>query len=206
MCCDQYCGMANFSVPVHTESMTCQCVTVSKTQCSRKSKYRFVAEAQVLYSCGTKIHMCQTYAKLKEKTYFIEVKKNDRWVKAAIPKSLYIKDEEIPSDSSSVMSKQTLLIEKLMKQIAFHERTILDQKRTITYQKVIIQTKDDEIQELSRLKNDPTMFKLHLTTNQALVSALDNGTTKQLKFQLHPDKHPKELGWLFTEMFQIVNK
>jgi hypothetical protein len=28
---------------------------------------------------------------------------------------------------------------------------------------------------------------------------------KQLKFQLHPDKHPDELSWLFTEMFKLVN-
>ena len=42
-------------------------------------------------------------------------------------------------------------------------------------------------------------------TKQALLSAQSDGSVKQLKYQLHPDKHPSSLRWLFEEMFKVVN-
>ena len=63
------------------------------------------------------------------------------------------------------------------------------------------------LRELSNqeTKPDVTIEKNYSDTTKALNSVKESGgSVRQLMFQLHPDKHPKELSWLFTEMFKIV--
>ena len=90
-------------------------------------------------------------------------------------------------------------------------KTVIDElkKRETTaihlikyYQSVIKPDDDGEIL-LEKVKDST---RISLTKASQLTDEIQkNNAIKRLKFQLHPDKHPNDLSWLFTEMFKIVN-
>jgi hypothetical protein len=94
------------------------------------------------------------------------------------------------------------------------ERTILHMKHTIASQNDTIQKQTTVINSLkkqqqktntTKANSDDNLHKILTDTKQALLTAKSNNSVKQLMFQLHPDKHPAELRWLFEEMFKTVN-
>lgn len=114
--------------------------------------------------------------------------------------------------------------------IACHMHTLCSDNSEITQQKakdgrwkniskVSNKKSDQELNEIikkqkeiiknleNRLSNKvPDQYsKIEKNTKDALLHAKANNTTKQLKYQLHPDKHPTQLKWLFEHLFKIVN-
>jgi hypothetical protein len=89
----------------------------------------------------------------------------------------------------------------------FYQRSEYESRKLVEYYKnIAINTKQSEndVDALLKKVKDCTLISLTkatiLTDESQKKSAM-----KQLKFQLHPDKHPDDLSWLFTEMFKIVN-
>jgi len=86
-------------------------------------------------------------------------------------------------------------------------------KHTIASQNATIQKQSATINSLQKQLNanrngansDDNLHKILTDTKLALLTAQSNNSVKQLMFQLHPDKHPAELRWLFEEMFKTVN-
>ena len=65
------------------------------------------------------------------------------------------------------------------------------------------------IQQNTSTSSNEISNKIITSTKLSLISAKSNENPalaqKHLKLQLHPDKHPKELGWLFDELFKLIN-
>ena len=87
------------------------------------------------------------------------------------------------------------------------KQTIASQNATIQKQSTVINSlkKQQQNTNTTKANSDDNLHKILTDTKQALLTAKSNNSVKQLMFQLHPDKHPAELRWLFEEMFKTVN-
>jgi hypothetical protein len=89
----------------------------------------------------------------------------------------------------------------------FYQRADYQSRKLVEYYKnIAVNTKQSEnaVDDLLKKVKDSTLISL--TKASKLTDESQKKTAmKQLKFQLHPDKHPDDLSWLFTEMFKIVN-
>lgn len=191
-------------MPQHCEQIYCQCmlpnVTISKT-CTRKARFRFVQGNSVKYSCGINSHM-KTLG--RQNSDFIQEKdKKGQWKTVPIFDYSFQKPkEEPPQQFAQTKSCENDVMIKQLNNI-------------ITLQKQeIAKLRERNTQLLSTQKNTSTSSneisnKIITSTKLSLISAKSNENPvlaqKHLKLQLHPDKHPKELRWLFDELFKLIN-
>lgn len=60
-----------------------------------------------------------------------------------------------------------------------------------------------------KISSNEISNKIITSTKLSMISAKSNENPalaqKHLKLQLHQDKHPKELRWLFDELFKLIN-
>lgn len=183
-------------MPQHCEQIYCQCMlpnlTISKT-CTRKARFRFVQGNSVKYSCGINSHM-KTLG--HQHANFIQEKdKKGKWKTVPIkkPKEEPQQFTQPKSCENDVMIKQLNNIIMLQKQ----EIAKLRERNT----KLLSIQQNTPSNEISN--------KIITSTKLSLISANSSENPslaqKQLKLQLHPDKHPKELRWLFDELFKLIN-
>ena len=213
--------MAAFCVPEHTELSHCQHYSITTIKCGYKAKYRLVSDCnKVRYTCGHMSHMEMfTCVDFNKNPFFIQEKKKNKWVASTVRrfKNQMIQNEappketpketpkeapkEAPKDDGSTY-QQDLLIKCLEKQLRDQEKHIQQQQKVIGLQTTLISS----LQNRKHGEEFPDMHnQLQTDTKLALVNARSNDSVKNLKFQLHPDRHPKELSWLFTVLFKIVN-
>ena len=213
--------MTTYCIPEHTESSFCQCTTqYGATQCSRKARYRFVYSCDVKYSCGIGLHM-KTLTH-NTKSYFTQEKnKEGKWrvVEKTNHQSTQSTKEtpntpketpNTPKETQKTPKEKEYRLEIQRMQI-----TINNLQSTMRNQSSVIANQSTTISTLRRIVSTNTSSdtkdvdschgKIMTNTKQALLSAQSDGSVKQLKYQLHPDKHPSSLRWLFEEMFKVVN-
>ena len=120
--------------------------------------------------------------------------------------------KEKPSNSQSSNQQYDVQNQTILK-IQTMDRMIKSLQDTVRRQSNIIVKQNLSISTLQKMNSmtpnnngyDAYKHKLLNDTKQALLSAQSNGSVKQLKFQLHPDKHPSQLRWLFEDLFKLVN-
>lgn len=203
--------MTTYCIPEHTESSFCQCTTqYGATQCSRKARYRFVYSCDVKYSCGIGLHM-KTLTH-NTKSYFTQEKnKEGKWrVVEKTNQQSTQSTKETPKENQNTPKEKEYHLEIQRMQI-----TINNLQSTMRNQSSVIAKQSTTISTLQRIVATNTSSdtkdvdschgKIMTNTKQALLSAQSDGSVKQLKYQLHPDKHPSSLRWLFEEMFKVVN-
>ena len=194
--------MSYFCVPEHTERTHCDCMTsTSGTKCSRQAKYRFVYESHVYYTCGIKSHL--TSDKKDKNAFFVQRKQTPKgkWT------WLYTKNCETESQDPPPPPPEP------SPNTTHMDETIRLQKNTIAIQKSAIESLQIQIRKLQLLAERKAQTppvgelekKIETSTRDALYTAIQNNNVKNLKFQLHPDKHPHELRWLFEDLFKVVN-
>ena len=99
------------------------------------------------------------------------------------------------------IQRMQIIINNLQSTMRKQSSVIAKQSTTISTLRRIVSTNTS-----SDTKDvDSCHGKIMTNTKQALLSAQSDGSVKQLKYQLHPDKHPSSLRWLFEEMFKVVN-
>ena len=220
--------MTTYCIPEHTESSFCQCTTqYGATQCSRKARYRFVYSCDVKYSCGIGLHMKTlthntksyfTQEKNKEGKWRVVEKTNHQSTQSTkeTPKetpntpNTPKKTQKTPKETPNTPKEKEYRLEIQRMQI-----TINNLQSTMRNQSSVIAKQSTTISTLRRIVSTNTSSdtkdvdschgKIMTNTKQALLSAQSDGSVKQLKYQLHPDKHPSSLRWLFEEMFKVVN-
>ena len=213
--------MTTYCIPEHTESSFCQCTTqYGATQCSRKARYRFVYSCDVKYSCGIGLHM-KTLTH-NTKSYFTQEKnKEGKWrvvektnhQSTQSPKETPNTPKETPNTPKE--TQKTPKEKEYRLEIQRMQITINNLQSTMRNQSSVIANQSTTISTLRRIVSTNTSSdtkdvdschgKIMTNTKQALLSAQSDGSVKQLKYQLHPDKHPSSLRWLFEEMFKVVN-
>jgi len=210
--------MSYFCVPEHTEHTHCDCITSSGSKCSRQAKYRFVYENHVDYTCGIKSHMVSD--KENKSSFFVQRKLTPKgkwtWFYTKCSES-NPQDPPTPPKRNNDSGRQETQRQETQRQEtqSLHE-TIRVQKNTIAIQKSAVESLRIQVQQLKLLaernaKNaktppvDEFQTKMNKATKDALRTATSTNSVKNLKFQLHPDKHPQELRWLFEELFKGVN-
>ena len=217
--------MTTYCIPEHTESSFCQCTTqYGATQCSRKARYRFVYSCDVKYSCGIGLHMKTlthntksyfTQEKNKEGKWRVVEKTNHQSTQSTkeTPKETPNTPKETPNTPKETqktpkekehhleIQRMQITINNLQSTMRKQSSVIAKQSTTISTLRQIVSTNTS-----SDTKDvDSCHGKIMTNTKQALLSAQSDGSVKQLKYQLHPDKHPSSLRWLFEEMFKVVN-
>ena len=224
--------MTTYCIPEHTESSFCQCTTqYGATQCSRKARYRFVYSCDVKYSCGIGLHMKTlthntksyfTQEKNKEGKWRVVEKTNHQSTQSTkeTPKETPNTPKENPNTPKETPNtpKETQKTPKEKEyrlEIQRMQITINNLQSTMRNQSSVIAKQSTTISTLRRIVSTNTSSdtkdvdschgKIMTNTKQALLSAQSDGSVKQLKYQLHPDKHPSSLRWLFEEMFKVVN-
>ena len=205
--------MSYFCVPEHIEHTHCDCITSSGTKCSRQAKYRFVYEHRVDYTCGIKSHMVPD--KENRSSFFVQRKLTPKgkwtWLYTKCSES-NPQDPPTPPKRNNDSGRQETQRQEMQ---SLHE-TIRVQKNTIAIQKSAVESLRIQVQQLKLLAErnaktaktapvDEFQTKMNKSTKDALRTATSTNSVKNLKFQLHPDKHPQELRWLFEELFKGVN-
>ena len=209
------------TVPQHTVRTQCECTLQndSNKQCSRKAKFRFIYTTSntVKYSCGIGLHR---YKLTDNYRHFFtqEIDKDGLWCTKYSTQYSWSKPQ--PQEAPKATPKEaprkptTPPPKDYDFDIKTLERTILHMKQTIASQNATIQKQSTVINSLkkqqqntntTKANSDDNLHKILTDTKQALLTAKSNNSVKQLMFQLHPDKHPAELRWLFEEMFKTVN-
>lgn len=223
------------TVPQHTVRTQCECTLQndSTKQCSRKAKFRMVYTTNntVKYSCGIGLHK---YKLTDNSRHFFtqEIGKDGVWrtkystqYSWSKPQPQETPPKAAPKETPKAAPKETPKAAPKATpkappkdydfEIKTMERTILHMKHTIASQNATIQKQSTVINTLKKQQqqktngtnadSDDNLHKILTDTKQALLTAKSNNSVKQLMFQLHPDKHPAELRWLFEEMFKTVN-
>ena len=210
--------MSYFCVPEHIEHTHCDCITSSGTKCSRQAKYRFVYEHRVDYTCGIKSHMVPD--KENRSSFFVQRKLTPKgkwtWLYTKCSES-NPQDPPTPPKRNNDSGRQETQRQETQRQEtqSLHE-TIRLQKNTIAIQKSAVESLQIQVRQLKLLAErnaktaktapvDEFQTKMNKSTKDALRTATSTNSVKNLKFQLHPDKHPQELRWLFEELFKGVN-
>ena len=207
--------MAAFCVPEHTELSHCQHYSITTIKCGYKAKYRLVSDCnKVRYTCGHMSHMEMfTCVDFNKNPFFIQEKKKNKWIASTVRRfsnqmiqhngNNYEEPKGEPNEAPAIHALRYINIQMESK-IKCLEKQIQEQQKIIGLQNNVILSLQN-----TKQKDDgdfPNMHtQLQTDTALALVNARSDNTVKNLKFQLHPDKHPKELSWLFTILFQIVN-
>ena len=222
--------MSYFCVPEHTEHTHCDCITSSGSKCSRQAKYRFVYEHRVDYTCGIKSHMVPD--KENRSSFFVQRKLTPKgkwtWLYTKCSES-NPQDPPTPPKRKNDSGRQEAQRQEAQRQEAQWQEaqrqeaqrqetqslqeTIRVQKNTIAIQKSAVESLRIQVQQLKLLAErtaktapvDEFQTKMNKSTKDALRTATSTNSVKNLKFQLHPDKHPQELRWLFEELFKGVN-
>lgn len=213
------------TVPQHTVRTHCECTLQndSNKQCSRKAKFRFIYTTSntVKYSCGIGLHRYKLTDNYRP-FFTQEIDKDGLWCTKYSTQYSWSKPQ--PQEAPKATPKATPKTAPRKPttpppkdydfEIKTMERTILHMKHTIASQNATIQRQTTVINTLkkqqqntntTKANSDDNLHKILTDTKQALLTAKSNNSVKQLMFQLHPDKHPAELRWLFEEMFKTVN-
>ena len=213
------------TVPQHTVRTQCECTLQndSTKQCSRKAKFRFIYTTNntVKYSCGIGLHKYKLTNNYR--SFFTqEIDKDGLWCTKYSTQYSWSKPhpqatpKAAPREAPKAAPRKptTSPPKDYDFDIKTLEKTILNMKHTIASQNATIQKQSTMIDSLKKQKqntnttkanSDDNLHKILTDTKQALLTAKSNNSVKQLMFQLHPDKHPAELRWLFEEMFKTVN-
>ena len=206
------------TVPQHTVRTQCECTLQndSNKQCSRKAKFRMVYTTNntVKYSCGIGLHKYKLTDNCRH-FFTQEIGKDGVWrtkystqYSWSKPQPQETPPKAAPKETPKAPPKDYDFEIKTL------ERTILHMKHTIASQNATIQKQSTVINSMKKQQqktngtnadSDDNLHKILTDTKQALLTAKSNNSVKQLMFQLHPDKHPAELRWLFEEMFKTVN-
>lgn len=209
------------TVPQHTVRTHCECTLQndSNKQCSRKAKFRFIYTTSntVKYSCGIGLHRYKLTDNYRP-FFTQEIDKDGLWCTKYSTQYSWSKPQPQEAPKAAPKAAPRKPTTPPPKDYDFDiktlERTILHMKQTITSQKATIQKQTTVINSLkkqqqntntTKANSDDNLHKILTDTKQALLTAKSNNSVKQLMFQLHPDKHPAELRWLFEEMFKTVN-
>jgi len=213
------------TVPQHTVRTQCECTLQndSTKQCSRNAKFRFIYTTNntVKYSCGIGLHKYKLTNNYR--SFFTqEIDKDGLWCTKYSTQYSWSKPQpqaapkapprEAPKaaprkPTTSPPKDYDFDIKTLEKTILHMKHTIASQNATIQKQSTMIDSLKKQKQNTNTTKanSDDNLHKILTDTKQALLTAKSNNSVKQLMFQLHPDKHPAELRWLFEEMFKTVN-
>lgn len=222
--------MASFTIPDHIEANTCNSVQTNGRICTIKPKYRYFNRFTVKYCCGRHTTLCVLqFHKLNDQydsNYFKQVKIGNLWGTEIVKNSGGSGQQPPPPPSSQPQHKYT---EKYTDELRIYGEKVYQQLQQLKAEKLKqnIEAKKKEIELkllVSKYQNlynssqnkqtnddDKLLEKVQKSTQLTInkVSKLPDeqkkNAMKQLKFQLHPDKHPDELSWLFTEMFKLVN-
>ena len=209
------------TVPQHTVRTHCECTLQndSNKQCSRKAKFRFIYTTTntVKYSCGIGLHrykLTDNYRPFftqeidKDGLWCTKYSTQYSWSKPQPQEAPKAAPKATPRKPTTPPSKDYDFEIKTMERTILHmKQTIASQNATIQKQSTVINTlkKQQQNTNTTKANSDDNLHKILTDTKKALLTAKSNNSVKQLMFQLHPDKHPAELRWLFEEMFKTVN-
>ena len=209
------------TVPQHTVRTHCECTLQndSNKQCSRKAKFRFIYTTTntVKYSCGIGLHRYKltdhyrpffTQEIDKDGLWCTKYSTQYSWSKPQPQEAPKAAPKATPRKPTTPPSKDYDFEIKTMERTILHmKQTIASQNATIQKQSTVINTlkKQQQNTNTTKANSDDNLHKILTDTKKALLTAKSNNSVKQLMFQLHPDKHPAELRWLFEEMFKTVN-
>lgn len=201
------------TVPQHTVRTQCECTLQndSNKQCSRKAKFRMVYTTNntVKYSCGIGLHKYKLTDNCRH-FFTQEIGKDGVWRTKYSTQYSWSKEtpKAAPKETPKAPPKDyDFEIKTLERTILHMKHTIASQNATIQKQTTVINSMKKQQQKTNgtNANSDDNLHKILTDTKQALLTAKSNNSVKQLMFQLHPDKHPYELRWLFEEMFKTVN-
>lgn len=208
--------MTSFKIPEHSEQSLCECVYdcvyASYMHCGKTCKYRFINlnEGMVKYTCGGKKHM-NAIGETQTTSFVIQKRTQNPlklWknvtvlsytnqylhkdVKEDVPKK---KRENVPHNSNDDSEANDRLIANQARIIKQLEADIDDKEKIIS--NIICNKKANYTHRMDKLFSD---------AKRALTNAKQLDNVCLLKLQLDPNKNPKELGWLFTELSNIIEK